>query len=75
MKRPGRRGLLIIAVAAIVVIAALAYAFSGGNGGAVTYRFGAIDRGDLVTTISTSGTWARSSRSMSAPKSPVKSLN
>lgn len=56
MKRPGRRGLLIIAVAAIVVIAALAYAFSGGNGGAVTYRFGAIDRGDLVTTISTSGT-------------------
>ena len=56
MKRPGRRGLLIIAVAAIVVIAALAYAFSGGKGGAVTYRFGAIDRGDLVTTISTSGT-------------------
>ncbi|NQV80999.1 MAG: HlyD family secretion protein [Alphaproteobacteria bacterium] len=51
-----RRRLIVLAAIAIVVVAGLAYGLSGGSGGTVAYRFGAIDRGDVVNAIATSGT-------------------
>lgn len=56
LARLGRRGLIALAVVAIIAGTVAAYALRGGNGDAVVYRFGAIDRGDVVSTISTSGT-------------------
>jgi HlyD family secretion protein len=51
------RGKLAAAGAVLVVIIVGAiFAFGGGDNGAIEYRFGAVDRGDVVSSISTSGT-------------------
>ena len=41
---------------AIVIILVGVFALGGGEDGAVEYRFGVVDRGEVVSTISTSGT-------------------
>ncbi|MDA0367713.1 MAG: efflux RND transporter periplasmic adaptor subunit [Proteobacteria bacterium] len=51
-----RRRLLILAAVAIVAVAGLAYGLRGGGESSIEYRFGAIDRGDVVNAIATSGT-------------------
>lgn len=43
------------AVATIIVVFGV-FALGGGEDGAVEYRFGVVDRGEVVSTISTSGT-------------------
>jgi len=43
-------------VIAMVIVVGAVFVLSGSDEGAVTYRFGAVDRGDVVSTISTSGT-------------------
>jgi len=55
MKLSGRRGFYLLSVAAVIVAAGLVFGLGGGNGDTVTYRFGAVDRGDVVSSIATSG--------------------
>ena len=54
MRFPRRRLLILAAVA--IVVAGLAYGLRGGGESSIEYRFGAIDRGDVVNAIATSGT-------------------
>lgn len=43
-------------VVVVVIIVGAIFGLRGGAGGAIEYRFGAVDRGDVVSSISTSGT-------------------
>ena len=43
-------------VVVVVIIGGAIFGLRGGAGGAIEYRFGAVDRGDVVSSISTSGT-------------------
>lgn len=44
-----------VLVVVIIVVGAI-FGLRGGDNGAIEYRFGAVDRGDVVSSISTSGT-------------------
>lgn len=56
MVQPSRGKWLAAGAAVVVVVVVAVLSLGGGENGAVEYRFGAIDRGDVVSTISTSGT-------------------
>ncbi|MBT3172653.1 MAG: HlyD family secretion protein, partial [Rhodospirillaceae bacterium] len=43
-------------VVVVVIIVGAIFGLRGGGNGAIEYRFGAVDRGDVVSSISTSGT-------------------
>ncbi len=49
-----RRGIYALA-AVIIVVAVLVFAVGGNGDGDVDYRFGSADRGDIVSSIATSG--------------------
>lgn len=42
-------------VVAVIIVGAI-FGLRGGDSGAIEYRFGAVDRGDVINSISTSGT-------------------
>ena len=51
------RGKLAAAgVVVVVIVVGAIFGLRGGDNGGIEYRFGAVDRGDVVSSISTSGT-------------------
>ncbi len=56
MVQTSRGKWLAAGAAAAVIVVVVVLTLGGSENGAVEYRFGAIDRGDIVSTISTSGT-------------------
>lgn len=56
MMQTSRGKWLAAGAAAAVIVVVVVLTLGGSENGAVEYRFGAIDRGDIVSTISTSGT-------------------
>ena len=55
MKRLSRRGLYGLAAAAVIVAIAILYSVRGNGNAGAEYRFDAVDRGDIVNSIATSG--------------------